>query len=102
VSFDTTFDGAGVIRGDLTPECAAKAVLDALSAPTGGGDPRTRPQRYHDALGEAMRRLLASGLLPKRADQDTAGATGTPDQAANQDRPTRPTSCPRDTGQPEP
>jgi hypothetical protein len=71
VSFDTTFDGAGVVRGDLTPECAAmvQAVLDALSAPQGGGDLRTRPQRYHDALEEAMRRLLASDLLPKRAGQ---------------------------------
>ena len=48
VSFDTTFDGAGVIRGDLTPECAAmvQAVLDAPAAPTGGGDLRARPQRY--------------------------------------------------------
>ena len=52
---DTTFAGAGVIRGDLTPECAAlvRAVLDALSAPGGAGDLRTRPQRYHDALAEA-------------------------------------------------
>jgi hypothetical protein len=51
VSLETTFDGAGVIRGDLSPECAAlvQAVLDALSAPAGGGDLRTRPQRYHDA-----------------------------------------------------
>jgi hypothetical protein len=57
VSLDTTLDGAGVVRGDLTPECAAmvQAVLDALSAPQGGGDLRTRPQRYHDALAEAMR-----------------------------------------------
>jgi hypothetical protein len=46
-----------------------QAVLDALSAPAGGGDLRTRPQRYHDALAEAMRRLLASGLLPQRAGQ---------------------------------
>jgi hypothetical protein len=46
-----------------------QAVLDALSAPAGRGDLRTRPQRYHDALQEAMRRLLASGLLPKRAGQ---------------------------------
>jgi hypothetical protein len=71
LSFDTTFDGAGVVRGDLTPECAAmvQAVLDALSAPQGGEDLRTRPQRYHDALAEAMRRLLASDLLPKRAGQ---------------------------------
>ena len=68
---DTTLDGAGVIRGDLTPECAAmvQAVLDALSAPAGAGDLRTRPQRYHDALAEAMRRLLASSLLPQRAGQ---------------------------------
>ena len=71
VSLETTLDGAGVLRGDLTPECAAmvQAVLDALSAPQGAGDLRTRPERYHDALEEAMRRLLASGLLPKRAGQ---------------------------------
>src|SRR5580692_2073162 len=71
LSLDTTFEGAGVIRGDLTPECAAmvQAVLDALSAPQGGGDLRTRRQRYHDALAEAMRRLLASDLLPQRAGQ---------------------------------
>jgi hypothetical protein len=71
VSLDTTFGGAGVVHGDLTPECAAmvQAVLDALSAPAGGGDLRTRPERYHDALGEAMRRLLASDLLPQRAGQ---------------------------------
>jgi Domain of unknown function (DUF222) len=71
LSLDTTFDGAGVLHGDLTPECTAmvQAVLDALSAPQGGGDLRTRPQRYHDALAEAMRRLLASDLLPQRAGQ---------------------------------
>src|SRR5579863_8812516 len=68
---DTTLDGAGVIRGDLTPECSAmvQAVLDALSAPAGTGDLRTRPQRYHAALAEAMQRLLASDLLPQRAGQ---------------------------------
>ena len=68
---DTTLDGAGLLRGDLTPECAAmvQAVLDALSAPAGSGDLRTRAQRYHDALAEAMKRLLASGLLPARAGQ---------------------------------
>src|SRR5579859_7355938 len=67
----TTFDGAGVIHGDLTPECAAmvQSVLDALAAPQGADDERTRPQRYHDALQEAMNRLLASDLLPKRAGQ---------------------------------
>ena len=71
VSLDTTIGGAGVLRGDLTAECAAMvtSVLDALSAPAGSADLRTQPQRYHDALEEAMRRLLASGLLPKRAGQ---------------------------------
>jgi Domain of unknown function (DUF222) len=71
VSLDTTIDGAGVLRGDLTPECSAlvQAVLDALSAPDGAGDLRTRPQRYHDALAGAMRRLLSSDLLPQRAGQ---------------------------------
>jgi len=53
----TTFQGAGVMSGDLTPECAeaVAAVLDALSAPAGAEDDRTQPQRYHDALAEAMR-----------------------------------------------
>jgi Domain of unknown function (DUF222) len=55
----TTLRGAGVIRGDLTPGCAATvtAVLDALSAPQGRGDLRTGPQRHHDALQEATRWL---------------------------------------------
>jgi len=44
-------------------------VLDALSAPAGAEDDRTQEQRYHDALQEAMRRLVASGLLPERAGQ---------------------------------
>jgi hypothetical protein len=67
----TTFQGAGVMTGDLTPECAAVvgAVLEALSAPAGAEDDRTQEQRYHDALEEAMRRLVAAGLLPERAGQ---------------------------------
>jgi len=54
---ETTFEGAGVISGNLTPECAAVvgAVLDALSAPIGADDTRTRDQRYHDALEQAIR-----------------------------------------------
>jgi len=57
VRLETTFQGAGVLTGDLTPECAAVVakVLDALSAPAGAEDDRTRDQRYHDALQEAMR-----------------------------------------------
>jgi Domain of unknown function (DUF222) len=54
---ETTFEGAGIISGDLSPECAAvvTAVLDALSAPMGAEDTRTKEQRYHDGLQEAMR-----------------------------------------------
>jgi Domain of unknown function (DUF222) len=71
VKLATTFGGAGVIHGDLTAECAAIVgqVLDALGAPAGKEDDRTRDQRYHDALAEAMRRLVAAGLLPERAGQ---------------------------------
>src|SRR5579859_7826049 len=71
VRLETTFEGAGVLGGDLTPECTAvvTAVLDALSAPAGAGDLRTHGQRYHDALQDAMQRLLGAGLLPERAGQ---------------------------------
>ena len=71
MTVQTTFGGAGVIHGDLTPECAGivGTVLDALAAPAGAGDERTQGQRYHDALHEAMRRLVAGGLLPERAGQ---------------------------------
>ena len=68
---ETTFEGAGVLSGDLTPECASvvTAVLDALSAPAGAEDDRSQAQRYHDALHEAMQRLITAGLLPERAGQ---------------------------------
>jgi hypothetical protein len=64
-----TFGGAGVLHGDLTPECAeiVGTVLDALAVPAGPEDGRDRGQRYHDALQEAMTRLIAAGLLPERA-----------------------------------
>ena len=57
VKLATTIGGAGVIHGDLTAECAAAvaAVLDALAAPAGKDDDRTKDQRYHDALQEAIR-----------------------------------------------
>ena len=71
VKLETTFEGAGVLTGDLTPECASVvgAVLDALSAPAGAEDNRSQAQRYHDALLEAMQRLVTAGLLPERAGQ---------------------------------
>ncbi len=71
VRLETTFEGAGVLHGDLTPECASVVgtVLDALAAPAGAEDTRTQAQRFHDGLQEAMRRLVAAGLLPERAGQ---------------------------------
>ncbi|MGD0069695.1 MAG: DUF222 domain-containing protein, partial [Streptosporangiaceae bacterium] len=68
---ETTFEGAGVFTGNLSPECTALVgtVLDALSAPQGAEDTRTHEQRYHDGLAEAMRRLVTAGLLPERAGQ---------------------------------
>ena len=69
MKLETTFGGAGVLHGDLTPECAAVvgAVLDALSAPAGAEDTRSQAQRFHDGLHEAMKRLVTAGLLPDRA-----------------------------------
>ena len=68
VRLETTFQGAGVLNGDLTPECAAVVgkVLDALSAPAGAEDDRTQEQRYHDAL--------AGGHAPPRRQRHAAGA----------------------------
>jgi len=66
-----TLNGAGRLRGDLTPQCAAalRAVLDALGKKAGPEDTRTCPQRDHDALEEAGRRLIAAGTLPDRTGQ---------------------------------
>ena len=71
VTLETTFAGAGALSGDLTPECASivGTVLDALSAPAGAEDDRSQAQRYHDALHEALQRLVTAGLLPERAGQ---------------------------------
>jgi uncharacterized protein DUF222/HNH endonuclease len=71
VTIQTTFQGAGIIHGDLTPECASivGTVLDALGGLAGTGDSRSKGQRYHDALQEAMTRLVAAGLIPQRAGQ---------------------------------
>jgi len=68
-----TFRGAGTLRGDLTPQCAAalSAVLDALGKRAGPEDLRSKWQRDHDALEEACRRLVAAGCLPERAGQPT-------------------------------
>ena len=69
----TTFGGAGVIRGDLTPECAAvvRPVLEALGKKAGPEDDRSEGQRFHDALQLACTLLLRARLVPARAGADT-------------------------------
>jgi Domain of unknown function (DUF222)/HNH endonuclease len=69
----TTIGGAGVLRGELTPECAAalQPLLDALGKRQGAEDTRTKAQRDHDALQEVCRRMIAAGGLPGRAGQPT-------------------------------
>jgi len=73
LKLSTTLGGAGVLRGDLTPQATAAlhAVLDALGKKHGPEDTRTKGQRDHDALEEACRRLIASGCLPDRGGQPT-------------------------------
>jgi hypothetical protein len=73
LALDLTFGGAGRLVADLTPECAAAvmAVLEALGKKMGPEDDRSLPQRQHDALEEACRRVVASGSLPDRAGQPT-------------------------------
>jgi hypothetical protein len=73
VRLGLTFGGAGVIRGDLTPECAAAlaAVPEALGKKQGPEDDRNEGQRFHDALAEACHLLLRARLVPDRAGADT-------------------------------
>lgn len=70
---DLHYRGHGRLRGDLTPRCAAalQAILNALGKKAGPEDTRTRPQRDHDAIEEACRRLIAAGTVPDRAGQAT-------------------------------
>ena len=73
LTLDTTLDGAGHLRGDLTPECSAAlaAVLDALGRNRGPEDLRTAQQRYHDALQEGCELLIRAKMIPDRAGADT-------------------------------
>ncbi len=76
----TTFGGAGVIRGNLTPECAAavQAVLEALGKKAGAEDPRTEGQRFHDALQSGCELLIGAKMVPDRAGADTHVAVHIP------------------------
>src|SRR5580704_16199299 len=73
VQAGTTFGGAGVIRGNLTPECAAavQAVLEALGKKAGAEDARTEGQRFHDALQAGCELLIGAKMVPDRAGADT-------------------------------
>jgi len=73
VTVGMTFGGAGVIRGNLTPECATavRAVLEALGKRAGPEDDRTEDKRFHDALQLACELLLRARLVPDRAGADT-------------------------------
>src|SRR5215469_16432771 len=73
VQVGTTFGGAGVIRGDLTPECAAavEAVLEALGKKHGPEDHRSEGQRFHDALQLGCELLIRAKMVPDRAGADT-------------------------------
>jgi hypothetical protein len=73
VKVGTTFGGAGVIHGSLTPECTAAvtAVLEALGKKAGPEDNRTEDKRFHDALQLACELLVRARLVPERAGADT-------------------------------
>jgi hypothetical protein len=83
VRLETTFGGAGRLTGDLSPACAAvlAQVFGALGKHLGPEDLRSEGERNHDALEEAGRRLIRSGMLPESV---TPVVTGTVDwQAAD-------------------
>ena len=82
----TTFGGAGKVARDLTASCAAalQAIFDALGKRAGADDFRTVDQRQHDALEEALRRLIKSGLLPESAGMDTLAQVHIPFRALRQ------------------
>ncbi len=69
----TTLDGVGRLTGDLTAGCAAalQAVFDSLGKHLGPDDHRSIEQRQHDALTEALHRLIKADLLPESAGQAT-------------------------------
>ena len=73
VSLTQLADGSGVLEGRLSPTCLAiwQAILTPLADrrpdDAMGPDDRTIGQRWHDALEEAGRRLLAAGDLPEHA-----------------------------------
>ena len=69
----TTLGGVGKLDGDLTAGCTAalQAIFDSLGKHLGPEDHRSIEQRQHDALAEALHRLIKADLLPESAGQAT-------------------------------
>jgi len=80
VQVGSTVDGAGTLRGDLTPECTAavQAVLEALGKKAGPEDNRSEGQRFHDALQLGCELLIRAKMVPDRAGADTHVAVHIP------------------------
>jgi hypothetical protein len=80
VQLGRTFGGAAVIRGNLTPECAAavRAVVEALGKQAGPEDDRDQGKRFHDALQLACTLLLRARLVPQRSGADTQAVVHIP------------------------
>lgn len=70
---ERTFGGAGRLTADLSAETAGQLqkIIDAFGKHLGPEDLRTSEQRQHDALGEALSRLLKAGLAPQSSGMDT-------------------------------
>jgi hypothetical protein len=73
VTLERTFGGAGKLAGDLAPETAelAQKVFDAFGKRLGPGDLRSEGERHHDALHEAVSRLIKANLAPQSSGMDT-------------------------------
>ena len=80
VQLGSTFGGTAVIRGNLTPECAAavRAVIEALGKKAGPEDDRDQGKRFHDALQLACTLLLRARLVPQRSGADTQAVVHIP------------------------
>ena len=87
VQAGTTFGGAGVIRGNLTPECAAavQAVLEALGKKAGaGGSPGPRGSGSTTRCRQGCELLIGAKMVPDRAGRGhpRGGAHPVPGAAA--------------------
>jgi hypothetical protein len=80
VQAGTTFGGAGVIRGNLTPECAAavQAVLEALGKKAGAEDTRTEGQRARTPRWRCTSRSRSCASIPKLRVRRRSGCAARP------------------------